>query len=245
MKKRISKMLVLMTTMTMILGSALTVHAEGYGYKDGVYWSDDGCYHGDGTPSAGELGLDTIELLPIEEGYIEDVDPGDSGDFVEISDPVYEAPASDGSYDVSSEFNSESHSESRSSSGTSDSGEGPAPAPVIKAAGKVVAVEGGQKFRAVAKESAGTYTVVHCGNTVAVFTLKDADGNARACTSVALKKLESGKWAVNYTVDDADGLSIGSTADCTYMYRTLGVSFVTINDIVSIDMEAESAALTE
>lgn len=87
---------------------------------------------------------------------------------------------------------------------------------------------------------------------IATFTLMDADKKAVPCTAVALKQREDGKWAINFqvtekyaeTTKDADttGLTVGAPLDRTYMYNTLGVSYVTINDTVVIDIEAEAQA---
>ena len=70
----------------------------------------------------------------------------------------------------------------------------------------------------------------------------DSEKNAVSCTAVALKQREDGKWAVNYEVADATGLTVGAPVDRNYMYSTLGVSYITINDTVIIDIEAEAAA---
>lgn len=110
-----------------------------------------------------------------------------------------------------------------------------------KAAGKAVSA-GKETFRAVAKAGAGTYKVTHKGIEIATFTLMDSEKNAVSCTKVALKQREDGKWAVNYDVADATGLTVGAPLDRTYMYNTLGVSYITINDTVIIDIEAEAAA---
>ena len=100
-----------------------------------------------------------------------------------------------------------------------------------KAAGKAVSA-GKETFRAVAK----------AGIEIATFSLMDTDKKAVSCTAVALKQREDGKWAVNYDVADATGLTVGAPLDRTYMYNTLGVSYITINDTVIIDIEAEAAA---
>ena len=110
-----------------------------------------------------------------------------------------------------------------------------------KAAGKAVSA-GKETFRAVAKAGAGTYKVTHKGIEIATFSLMDTDKKAVSCTAVALKQREDGKWAVNYDVADATGLTVGAPLDRTYMYNTLGVSYITINDTVIIDIEAEAAA---
>ena len=110
-----------------------------------------------------------------------------------------------------------------------------------KAAGKAASA-GKETFRAVAKAGAGTYKVTHKGIEIATFSLMDTDKKAVSCTAVALKQREDGKWAVNYDVADATGLTVGAPLDRTYMYNTLGVSYITINDTVIIDIEAEAAA---
>ena len=109
-----------------------------------------------------------------------------------------------------------------------------------KAAGKAVSA-GKETFRAVAKAGAGTYKVTHKGIEIATFTLMDSEKNAVSCSKVALKQREDGKWAVNYEVADATGLTVGAPLDRTYMFSTLGVSYITINDTVIIDIEAEAA----
>ena len=114
-----------------------------------------------------------------------------------------------------------------------------------KAAGSNTGVTGKEQFRALAKSSAGTYKVTHCGKEIATFHLMDADKNAVSCTAVALKQREDKKWAINYEVADATGLTVGAPVDRTYLYKTLGVSYVTINDVVVIDIEAEAQAADE
>lgn len=114
-------------------------------------------------------------------------------------------------------------------------------APAPKAAG-VSASAGKEAFRAIAKAGAGTYKVMHKGVEVATFHLMDADKKAVACTAVTLKLRDDGKYAINYEVADVADLTVGAPVDRTYLYRTLGVSYVTINDEVIIDIEAEAAA---
>ncbi len=114
-------------------------------------------------------------------------------------------------------------------------------APTPKAAGKTASA-GKEEFRAIAKAGAGTYKVMHKGVEVATFHLMDADKKAVACTAVALKLRDDGKYAINYEVADATSLTVGAPVDRTYMYKTLGVSYVTINDEMVIDIEAEAQA---
>ena len=137
--------------------------------------------------------------------------------------------ASDGSDDIGS-----------GNSGSSSAASYTAP----KAAGKAVSADK-ETFRAVAKAGAGTYKVTHKGIEIATFSLMDTDKKAVSCTSVALKQREDKKYAIDFQVDDATGLTVGAPLDRTYMYSTLGVSYVTINDTVIIDIEAEVAAATK
>ena len=112
-----------------------------------------------------------------------------------------------------------------------------------KAAGKAASA-GKETFRAVAKAGAGTYKVTHKGVEIATFSLMDSDKKAVSCTAVTLKQREDKKYAIDFQVDDATGLTVGAPLDRTYMYSTLGVSYVTINDEIIIDIESESAAKT-
>lgn len=228
-KKAISKILVTMMAITMMFGSTLCVHAEG---------TDDGVYHGDGGVSAwegGSVGFDS----PSDSGNSNS--GGGSDESYSAPSESYSSGGNDNGGSSESYSNGESYSapEQPASGGSSSTS---ASAPARKAAGTTAAVEGKETFRAVAKAGSGSYKVIHCGNTIATFTLQDADGNAKACKSVALKKLDSGRWSINYTVDDSEGLTVAAPLDRTYMYDTLGVSCISINDTVIIDIEAEAAA---
>lgn len=112
---------------------------------------------------------------------------------------------------------------------------------------------GKEQFRAQAKSGAGTYKVTHKGIDIATFTLMDTESKkAVPCTAVSLKQRADGKWAIDYQVTvsnaetteaaDTASLTVGAPLDRTYMYTTLGVSYVTINDTIVIDIEAEAAA---
>lgn len=104
-------------------------------------------------------------------------------------------------------------------------------------------VTGKEQFRALAKSGEGSYKVTHKGQTIATFWLVDAEGKSVPCTAVALKqRSDDKKWAIDFEVADSEGLNIGAPIDRTYMFKTLGVSYVTINDTVIIDIEAEASA---
>lgn len=127
--------------------------------------------------------------------------------------------------------------------GSSSSSSASYSAPARKAPGSNTGVTGKEQFRALAKSGEGSYKVTHKGQDIATFWLVDAEGKSVPCTAVALKqRTDDKKWAINFEVADSEGLNIGAPLDRTYMFKTLGVSYVTINDTVIIDIEAESAA---
>ncbi len=228
MKKRMMKMAAMMMAMTMVMGSAMTVHA-----------SDDGCYHGDGNPSNNEsfdVGFDNGSSDSgssssgggSSESYSE---PSQSYDGGGSDDGCYQGdgnPSNNESFDVGFDGGS--------SSSASYS------APAKRAPGSNTGVTGKEQFRALAKSGEGSYKVTHKGQTIATFWLVDAEGKNVPCTAVALKQRADGEWAINFEVADATGLTIGAPVDRTYMYTVLGVSYVTIgDDNIVIDMKAEAA----
>lgn len=232
MKKRtISKILVTTMAMTMMFGSALCVHAEEYG--DGVYHGTG--FSGDDGGLSCEIENDSSDSGSSSSGggesYSEPSQSYDSENDSQDSGGSYSAPANDGSASSSASVSTPS---------------------VTKAVGGTTGVTGKETFRALARSGAGTYKVTHKGNVIATFSLKDKDGNAASCTAVALKQRTDGKWAIDFQVTektaettnaaDTTGFTVGAPLDRTYMYDTLGVSYITINDTVIIDIEAESAA---
>ena len=242
MKKRMTSVLALMMAMTMVFGSALTVHAE-----------EDGCYHGDGGVS-GDAGL-SCEIESSSSS-----DSGSSSSSESYSEPTASESYDDGCYhgdggtsgdaglDCNIDYSSSSDSGSYDTGSSNASSSAPSAASsavVKKAAGSNTGVTGKEQFRALAKSGQGSYKVTHKGQTIATFWLTDAEGESVACTAVALKqRTDDKKWAINYEVADATGLTVGAPVDRTYLYKTLGVSYVTINDTVVIDIEAEAQAAT-
>ena len=231
MKKRMMKMAAMMMAMTMVMGSAMTVHA-----------SEDGCSHGDGNPSNDEsfdVGFDNGSSDSgssssgggSSESYSE---PSQSYDGGGSDDGCYQGdgnPSNNESFDVGFDSSSSSNSSASYS------------APAKRAPGSNTGVTGKEQFRALAKSGEGSYKVTHKGQTIATFWLVDAEGKNVPCNAVALKqRTDDKKWAINFEVADSEGLNIGAPIDRTYMFKTLGVSYVTINDTVIIDIEAESAA---
>ena len=219
MKKRIlTKVITMAMACALVVGNTgLTAHA----------YTDDGAYHGDGRPGGdGNDGSAPIDLGG--SGSSSSSNSGSSSSGGSSSDS-----GSDYSYDSASSDSGNYSYDSGSNGGSSYT------AP--KAAGKAASA-GKETFRAVAKAGAGTYKVTHKGVEIATFSLMDSDKKAVSCTAVALKQREDKKYAIDFQVDDATGLTVGAPLDRTYMYSTLGVSYVTINDTVIIDIEAEVAA---
>lgn len=225
-KKTFKSVLALMLALTMVIAGNMTVFA-----------ADDGCYRPENPNNDRSQNGQTIG--------------GDDGGSSSSSGSSGSSSSSSGSSESSGSSSGGSGSYDGGSSydggGSYDAGSGSngsgstysAPAP--KVAGSK-ATAGKQEFRAVASAANGTYKVIHCGSEKMTFTLKGAEGKAAACDGVALKQLDNKKWAIDFKVADAKGMTIGAPLDRTYMYDTLGVSYVTINDEVVIDIEAEAAA---
>lgn len=191
----------------------LTVHAA----------VDDGCARDDRAPAHGDSGGGAS------------LDTGSGSSNSGGSSSGGSSSSGGGSSDSGSSYESGSGNSGSSSGGASYS------APASKAAG-TEASAGKEKFRATANAGAGTYKVTHKGIEIATFKLMDADKKNVSCTKVTLKQRDDKKYAINYEVADAKGLTVGAPLDRTYMYNTLGVSYVTINDEVVIDIEAEAQA---
>ena len=227
MKKRI-------LTTTMALAMAFTTAMSGMGTLTAHAYTDDGAYHGDDMENGGSSASDGSDDIG---GGSSSSDSGSSSSGGGSSDSGSDYNYDSGSGD-SGNYSYDSGSGSSAPSGSGASYSAPAP----KAAGTTAGVTGKETFRALAKAGAGTYKVTHKGVEIATFTLMDSEKNAVSCSKVALKQREDGKWAVNYEVADATGLTVGAPLDRTYMFSTLGVSYITINDTVIIDIEAEAAA---
>lgn len=227
---------ILIKTMGMAMVCALVVGNAGLVVH--AAFNDDGCYAGNGLENGGSSasdGSDDIGGGSFNSGNSESSSSGGSShDSSYYDDGAYHgnglenggSSASDGSDNIGA-----------SSSVTSYSASAPKAAGGTASAGK-------EQFRALAKAGSGTYKVTHKGVEIATFTLMDADKKAVSCTKVALKKRDDGKYAINYEVADATDLTVGAPLDRTYMYNTLGISYITINDTVIIDIEAEAAAKT-
>lgn len=232
---------ILIKAMGMMMACALVVGNNGMVAH--AYVGDDGLVRDD--VAAG--GNDNSASISIGGGSS---DSGNSGSSSSGGGSSYSAPSYDDGY-VRDNVEAGGNDNSASveiGGGSTASYSSPAP----KAAGSTTSVTGKETFRALAKSGSGTYKVTHKGVEIATFTLMDADKKAVPCTAVALKQREDGKWAINFQVTvknaettqaaDTTGLTVGAPLDRTYMYNTLGVSYVTINDAVIIDIEAEAQA---
>lgn len=229
---------ILVTTMalamafTTVMGGAntLTVHAA-------PIFGDDGLYHGDGREPGGG-GSASLDI------------GGDSGSS---SSGSGSSNSGGGSYNAPSYDDGAYHGDGREAGGGGsasldiggDSGSSTASYSAPKAAGSTASA-GKETFRAVAKAGDGTYKVIHKGIDIATFHLMDTESKkAVSCTKVTLKKRDDGKYAINFEVADATGLTVGAPLDRTYLYSTLGISYVTIGDdniVIDIEAEAQAAA---
>ncbi len=229
MKKRIlTKVITMAMACTLVVGNTgLTAHAA----------TDDGAYHGDDMADGGSSASDGSD----------DIGGGNSGSSNSSSSSSSNNSGStdDGAYHgdgMADGGSSASHGNDDIGSGNGGSS-ATASYTAPKAAGKTASA-GKETFRAVAKAGAGTYKVTHKGVEIATFSLMNADKKAVSCTAVTLKQREDKKYAIDFQVDDATGLTVGAPLDRTYMYSTLGVSYVTINDEIVIDIETEAATNT-
>ena len=225
MKKRIlTKVITMAMACALVMGNTgLTVHAA----------TDDGAYHGDDMADGGGGNAS------LDDGGSNSNSSSNSGSSSSDSGSSNSGNSNydDGAYHGDGMSDGGGGGASLSDGGSSSAASYTAP----KAAGKAASA-GKETFRAVAKAGAGTYKVTHKGVEIATFNLMDSDKKAVSCTAVALKQREDKNYAIDFQVDDATGLTVGAPVDRTYMFSTLGVSYVTINDTVIIDIEAEVAA---
>ena len=230
MKKNILiKAMGMMMACALVVGNTCIVaHATEY---------DDGCVREDREPG----GDGNDGSASIGGGSSDNGSSGSSSSGGGSSDSGSSYSGGGSSDSGSSNSGNYSYDSGSGNSGSSNSGASySAPAP--KAAGSTASA-GKETFRAVAKAGDGTYKVIHKGIDIATFTLMDTESKkAVSCTKVTLKKRDDGKYAINYEVADATGLTIGAPVDRTYMYTVLGVSYLTINDTIIADIESEAAA---
>lgn len=218
-KKTFKSTLALMLALTMVIGSSMTVFA-----------ADDGCYRPE-NPNNDYVGGTTIG----------GDDSGSSGGGSNSGSGSGSGSSSESSGGGGSYSNSGPDAGASYGAGSGNSGSASYSAPAPKVAG-TEASAGKESFKALAKPAAGTYKITHKGSITYEFRLMDADKKSVPCTKIALKKRDDGKYAIDFEVADAKGLTIGAPVDRTYMYTTLGVSYLSINDTIIVDIEAEAAA---
>lgn len=233
MKKNIlvAKGMAMLMVCAMVVGNnGMVAHATEY---------DDGCVR-----SENEAGGYDGSSMDIGGGSSDSGSSGSSSSGGGSSDSGSSYSGGGSSDSGSSNSGNYSYDSGSGNSGSSNSSASySAPAP--KAAGSTASA-GKETFRAVAKAGDGTYKVIHKGIDIATFTLMDTESKkAVSCTKVTLKKRDDGKYAINFEVADATGLTVGAPLDRTYLYSTLGISYVTIGDdniVINIEEEAQAAA---
>lgn len=221
---------ILIKAMGMMMACALVVGNNGMVAH--AAFNDDGCYAGNGLENGGNDNSASISI------------GGDSGSSSSGGGSSNSGSSHDSSYyDDGAYHGNGLENGGNDNSASVDIGGGSTAsysAPAPKAAGSTASA-GKETFRAVAKAGDGTYKVIHKGIDIATFTLMDTESKkAVSCTKVTLKKRDDGKYAINYEVADATGLTIGAPVDRTYMYTVLGVSYLTINDTIIADIESEA-----
>lgn len=219
-KKTFKSMLALMLALTMVIGSSMTVFA-----------ADDGCYRPENPnrdTSGGHVGPDTSSDSGSSGGGSNSGSGSGSGSSGESSGGGSSYSSDSGSYDAGS--------------GSSEGSGATYSAPAPKVAG-TEASAGKESFKALAKPAVGTYKITHKGSITYEFRLMDADKKSVPCTKIALKKRDDGEYEINFeTTADTKGLTIGAPVDRKYVYDTLGVAYISIGDVIVINVKEEAAA---
>lgn len=215
-KKTFKSVLALMLALTMVIAGNMTVFA-----------ADDGCYRPENPNNDRSQNGQTIggDDSGSSGGGSNSGSGSGSGSSGESSGGGSSYSSDSGSYDA----------------GSGNSGSASYSAPAPKVAG-TEASAGKESFKALAKPAAGTYKITHKGSITYEFRLMDADKKSVPCTKIALRKRDDKKWAIDFEVADARDLTIGAPIDRIYIYDVLGISYVSINDSIIIDVEAEAAA---
>lgn len=220
MKKKIKSTLALMLALTMVIGSSMTVFA-----------ADDGCYRPE-NPNRDTGGF-----------HVGPDTSSDSGSSGGGSNSGSGSGSGSGSSSESSGGGGSYSSDAGSyDAGSGNSGSASYSAPAPKVAG-TEASAGKESFKALAKPAAGTYKITHKGSITYEFRLMDADKKSVPCTKIALKKRDDGEYEINFeTTADTKGLTIGAPVDRKYVYDTLGVAYISIGDVIVINVKEEAAA---
>lgn len=153
------------------------------------------------------------------------------------SSSSHEGGSNSGSHDSGSSNSGSGYSGGSYDGGSSDNGSA-APAPVSVPYSFTTKAGDNQTFRIVENAAHTSYQVMHCGNTIAVIAVADADGNTVAYKTVAVAQGEDNLWYLNITLADgvdATGYTVKvSKGDVTYLSTTLGVSGIKINGALAL-----------
>lgn len=153
------------------------------------------------------------------------------------SSSSHESSSNSGSHDSGSSNSGSGYSGGSYDGGSSDNGSA-APALVSVPYSFTTKAGDNQTFRIVENGKNTAYQIMHCGNTIAIITLADADGNTVAYKTVAVAQGEDNLWYLNITLAegvDATGYTVKvSKGDVTYLSTTLGVSGIKINGALAL-----------
>lgn len=149
----------------------------------------------------------------------------------------HESSSNSGSHDSGSSNSGSGYSGGSYDGGSSDNGSA-APAPVSVPYSFTTKAGDNQTFRIVENGKNTAYQIMHCGNTIAIITLADADGNTVTYKKVAVEQGEDNLWYLNMSLADgvdATGYTVKvSKGDVTYLSTTLGVSGIKINGALAL-----------
>lgn len=149
----------------------------------------------------------------------------------------HESSSNSGSHDSGSSNSGSGYSGGSYDGGSSDNGSA-APAPVSVPYSFTTKAGDNQTFRIVENGKNTAYQIMHCGNTIAIITLADADGNTVTYKKVAVEQSEDNLWYLNMSLADgvdATGYTVKvSKGDVTYLSTTLGVSGIKINGALAL-----------
>lgn len=191
------------------------------------------------THAQGFTGADSNEYYDGDDGVsVWENSSSDSGSSSSSdSSSSHENSSNSGSHDSGSSNGGSGYSGGSYDGGSSDNGSA-APAPVSVPHSFTTNAGDGQTFRIVENAAHTSYQVMHCGNTIAVIAVADADGNTVAYKTVAVAQGEDNLWYLNITLADgvdATGYTVKvSKGDVTYLSTTLGVSGIKINGALAL-----------
>ncbi len=218
--KKLYKILAAAFAMALVAASPYTAimsHAQGFTGPDGGY-TDNGNYN---EPFTDDYWGDATEPSHSEPSY---------------SEPSYDSGSGDsGSSDSGSSYSAPS--------GDSGNGGGAATAPSgLATKGNTKTIDGFETFRQVNKANDGRVAIYHCGIEQYTAQLIDASGNAVAFKYANLyQDTETGKFYLNIVTEngvDTTGYTVCTWKGSVDYLPELGLSGVTLNEVVVVDAEA-------